>query len=258
MNIRYPNITNASPTEQLMQIKSYLYQLVEQLNMETQNTVPEEQQIDASTKSAIAKTSILPDKSSSGQNATPISTFNQIKSLIIKSADIVNAYYTEINKRLEKEYVAESEFGTYRNEADQYIKANADNIEQIFGSLQEIEAQQKETIDTKAFIKSGKLFTVGDETLESELGQPLDPGTEVYGVEIRQVTIINEAEVFNKFARFTSYGMTLYDKNGELTAYITDRKMNIPNTVIKNSLTCGGFQEIINSDGSSVERWVGV
>ena len=34
MNIRYPNITAASPMEQLEQIRGYLFQLVEQLNME--------------------------------------------------------------------------------------------------------------------------------------------------------------------------------------------------------------------------------
>ena len=32
VNIRYPNITGLSDSEQLVQIKSYLYQLVEQLN----------------------------------------------------------------------------------------------------------------------------------------------------------------------------------------------------------------------------------
>ena len=31
-NIRFPNITGATDREQLKQIKSYLYQLVEQLN----------------------------------------------------------------------------------------------------------------------------------------------------------------------------------------------------------------------------------
>jgi hypothetical protein len=31
-NIRYPNITASTPMEQLVQIKSYLHQLVEQLN----------------------------------------------------------------------------------------------------------------------------------------------------------------------------------------------------------------------------------
>ena len=32
MNIRYPNISAVTPTEQLNQVKSYLHQLVEQLN----------------------------------------------------------------------------------------------------------------------------------------------------------------------------------------------------------------------------------
>ena len=90
------------------------------------------------------------------------------------------------------------------------------------------------------------------------MGQTLPEGAEVYGVEVGQITEVEGKEVFNKFARFTSYGMTLYDNNGNLSAYITDSRLNIPNAVIKNSLTRGGFEETINADGSSVERWVGV
>ena len=36
MNIRYPNITGATEREQLFQMKSYLRQLVDQLNYEMQ------------------------------------------------------------------------------------------------------------------------------------------------------------------------------------------------------------------------------
>lgn len=255
MNFRYPNITNTSPSEQLAQIKNYLYQLVEQLNTEAKSEVSEEKQI-------MGLGISVPNNSASGggteQGLTSKSTFSQIKSLIIKSADIVDAYYEEINKKLKSEYVAESEFGSYRYEAEQAISGNASNIQQIFASIQEIQGALDQTIETNASIRSGLLFVVGDETLEEELGQPLENGTEVYGLEIGQRTTVNGTEVFNKFARFTSYGMTLYDKNGNLTAYITDRKMNIPNAAIKNSMTRGGFKETLNSDGSSVERWVGV
>ena len=250
MNIRYPNITNAPPLEQLAQIRSFLFQLVEQLNMEAQSGTQEKPQVITGTNSAIG--------SGSSQNPTPVSTFNQIKSLIIKSADIVDAYYEEINKKLEKVYVAESEFGTYSNWATAEIQANAERIRQTYESIQELRTQQVQIIATKANIRSGLLFVVGDETLEPELGQSLADGTEVYGVEVGQETEVDGKVVFNKFARFTAYGMTLYDNNEKLTAYITDRRLNIPNMVIKNTLTRGGFQETINSDGGSVERWVGV
>ena len=193
-----------------------------------------------------------------GADSTPMSAFNQVKALIIKSAEIVDAYYAEINKRLEGSYVAESTFGTYKRDTSQEISETAERINQAFSSLQSVSGQIEKIIKTNANIRTGLLFTVGEETLEAELGQNLPEGAEVYGVEVGQTTEIEGKEVFNKFARFTSYGMTLYDNNGELSAYITDSRLNIPNAVIKNSLTRGGFAETINADGSSVERWVGV
>ena len=256
MKIRYPNIKPGNEREQVEQIRSYLFQLVEQLNMEsgsqTKGTIPQS----ASPTAPFTQGSL----GNGAENAagTPGSTFNQIKSLIIKSADIVDAYYTEINKRLESVYVAESEFGDYKKTATADIKANAERIEQSYNSLQSISDQMDQVVKTNANIQSGRLFVVGEENLEPELGQTLPQGAEVYGVAVGQTTQVDGKEVFNKFARFTSYGMTLYDNNGKLSAYITDSRLNIPNAVIKNSLTRGGFVETIGADGSSVERWVGV
>ena len=251
MNIQYPKITGGT-AEQLLQIRGFLYQLVQQLNMESSSGGGQ-----TISQSALP-TAPLTQGSLESAEGSPMSTFNQVKSLIIKSAEIVNAYSEEINRRLEGVYVAESDFGTYRRETSQQITETSERVEQVFTSVQSISGQVNEIIKTNANIRSGLLFTVGEENLEPELGQDLPEGTEVYGVEVGQITEVNGEEIFNKFARFTSYGMTLYDNNGELSAYITDSRLNIPNAVIENSLTRGGFVETIYSDGSSVERWGGV
>ena len=95
IDIRLPNINASTEEGQLMQIKSYLYQFAEQLKYAI------------STLEAGGATSGEADRQaisvSQAEAATPGSTFNSIKSLIIKSADIVNAYYEEINSRLEGE-----------------------------------------------------------------------------------------------------------------------------------------------------------
>lgn len=255
MNLQYPQINGKTGPEQLAQIRGFLFQLVEQLNMEGRESSSANHMVGGASDRASIYAGVQGTNNGAG---TPMSTFNQIKSLIIKSADIIDAYYEEINRRLESVYVAESEFGTYTKQASQNIQANADGIKQNFDSIQSISGQLDQAIRTRANIRSGLLFTVGDDNLEAELGQSLPEGSEVYGVEIGQTTAVDGKEVFNKFARFTAYGMTLYDNNGNLTAYITDSRLNIPNADIKNSLTRGGFVETINSDGSSVERWVGV
>lgn len=259
MNIRYPNITGKNSIEQLQQIRGFLFQLVEQLNMETQrgNAADTATSHQSAALTASAQGEAL-GTGAQGEGSTPMSTFNQVKDLIIKSADIVDAYYTQINKRLEGIYVAESDFGTYQKETSQEISATAARVDQNFSSIQSLSGQMEQVIKNNASIRTGLLFVVGEENLEPELGQTLPEGVEVYGVEVGQNVEVDGKEEFNKFARFTSYGMTLYDNNGELSAYITDSRLNIPNAVIKNSLTRGGYMETIYADGSSVERWVGV
>ena len=130
MDIRLPNINASTEEGQLMQIKSYLYQFAEQLKYAI------------STLEAGGATSGEADRQEisalPAETATPGSTFNSIKSLIIKSADIVNAYYEEINRRLEGEYVAQSEFGTYSEQTSQTISENSTAIEQVFNNIQQI------------------------------------------------------------------------------------------------------------------------
>lgn len=256
MNIQYPKITGGT-AEQLVQIRGFLYQLVQQLNMEsgTQNVS------DSNGKSPSyggTVTAPFTQGDLEGTASTPMSTFNQVKSLIIKSAEIVDAYYAEINRRLEGVYVAESDFGTYQREASAQISANADRIKQNYNSVQKITGLMNKVIDTQATIRSGLLFTVGEENLDPELGQTLPEGTEVYGIEIGQTSKEDGKEVFNKIASFTSYGMALYNENGDLTACFTDAGTHISNVTVRSSLRVGGFKETVYADGSSVERWVGV
>jgi hypothetical protein len=85
----------------------------------------------------VSKNALLKENSGSS-NVDATATFNSIKGLIIKSADIVTAYYEEIERRLQSIYVAESDFGTYKQSIEQRITANSDSITQNFTDVQEI------------------------------------------------------------------------------------------------------------------------
>lgn len=103
MNIRFPNITGVNAAEQIAQIKSYLYQLVEQLNW----MLPA---IESSTGQA--------GTSSTNPSIGDISaeTFYELKSLLIQSSDTLNAYYEKINAKLEGQYVNQSDFNDHKQE----------------------------------------------------------------------------------------------------------------------------------------------
>ena len=245
MKLQYPNITAGAPAEQIEQIKRYLYQLVEQMNVQDNQLVSVASAAPVAAKSAKSAT----------EDMSPVGVFNQLKSLIIKSADIVEAYSEQIQKDLSGVYVAQSDFGTYTEQTNAQITANSKDITTLFDNVQTL---INDEIAAEAYIKQGLLFYVGEDNLEPELGVNLDDGVPVYGLEVGQTVDRNGEKVFDRFARFTSYGATFYDQNRQLAAYITNRQFESPNVKIGETLTRGGYVETIGADGGRVERWVGI
>lgn len=242
-NITLPKITATNPTEQIQQVQRYLYQVVEQLNWALNNIDSKD---NADTKVSSNETT--------AQEDTSVDTFNSIKGLIIKSADIVKAYYEEIDNllKLSGEYVAEASFpegsATFVQNTNNTLSANSESIEQFYTNMQEIlsdiEALNKQQIAVEAYIKSGHLY---DD----------DEGVPIYGVEVGQETEKNGEKVFNQYARFTANKLSFFDSNGYEAAYISDKKLYIDNVEINISFTMGGFEDLVRRDKSIVTKWIG-
>lgn len=232
-DIRLPNITAATEAGQLAQIRSYLYQLAEQMQWAIGSIDRQ-----AAAPAAAASAASSPGKSD------PESDFNAIKALIIKSADIVNAYYETINKKLSGLYVAQSDFGTYVEETAQRIEASSDQIRQNFDNIQKIlsDVHVINEIIVNAYIKSGHIDDAED-------------GSPIYGLEIGQKNTVDGVETFNRFARFTSGKLSFYDQNETEVAYISDYRLYITDAEIKSSLTIGGYK--IETSNGLTFRWVG-
>lgn len=242
INLRLPNITETTTEGKLKQMQSFLYQTVEQLNwalntLESGGTGA----VVTQGKSNAGGSSGSEDKKESSVN------FNELKALIIKSADIVEAYYEKISEKLSGKYVAVSDFGRYEQDTDFLLLKDSKNIEQLFSNVQkittDIEGLNKKLIDVEAYIKSGYLYDDGD--------------IPVYGLEIGQRTEVDGEEVFNKFARFTADKLSFYDYNGREVAYISDNKLYIANIEVTGSFSQGGFVDEVQSDKSVITRWVG-
>lgn len=265
VQIQTPNITASSDRERLQQIQSYLYKMAQQLQWAF-DTIQ--------TGSTSASTMVAVTQQKTTTRTDPATTFAGIKNLIIKSADIVNAYYEQINKKLSSVYVAQSDFGTYTEEADQLIQENAQGIAQLFNNEQSIInrvtavesgtetaadklieiAEELKSIDselealsqsiiTSAYIKSGLLYYAED-------------GTPVYGLEIGQTNNVNGADVFDKFARFSSDRLSFFDQNDTEVAYVSDYKLYITNAEISGSLRLGGRFKIYYNNGLAFQ-WTG-
>lgn len=238
INIRLPNITAPTEQGQLLQVKSYLHQLVQELNWAL-----------TTIESGSSTTAKAKQATSNGVTQQQLTTsYNELRSLIIKSAETVTAYSQEAEKRYESLYVAQSDFGTYTEEAEQRITENSTAIESFYDSMQEILTQidtlEHSVIEVNANIRSGLLYYD-------------DSGVPVYGLEIGQKTKLDGEEVFDKFARFTSDRLSFYDQNDNEVAYISDRKLYITHVEVRGTFSMGGFVDTVLSDGSIVTKWVG-
>jgi hypothetical protein len=141
------------------------------------------------------------------------STFNSIKALIIKSADIVKAYEETIMENFNGSYFADSDFGTYLEETSRYIEENSKGVKEVYNNVQTITNEsgkgrldilESETKETNAYIKRG--FLGYDEK-----------GNAIYGVEVGET---NEDGAFLKYARFKSDRLSFFDASNNEVAYI--------------------------------------
>ena len=232
VDLRLPNIKGETAEEQLAHVKSYLYQLVEQLNWALNLSEGD---------SAVVSQTAAGGKSESEAR----DTFNSVKSLIIKSADIVEAYTESMQQSFDGRYVAESDFGTCSEETRNDIAANATAIEQVYSDVQTIsgtvDGLGDSVLGVLAHIKTGLLYY-------NEEGMP------VYGLEIGQRNTADGVETFRKYARFISNRLSFYDENDTEVAYISDFKLYITSAQVLNDLTLGRYR-IDTTDGLAF-KWV--
>ena len=111
--IKMPTMMAGGSTEQaLNQLQRYVWQMAEQLNIALEESRTAERELKEKTNTALQQ---------SGEKQSPGASFGRIKDLIIKSADIIDAYKTEITRSLTGKFVAESDFGTYQEQTAQQI-----------------------------------------------------------------------------------------------------------------------------------------
>lgn len=233
VDLRQPLI-QGSDKEQLAQIKSYLFQLREQLQWAFENVESAEV---GQNNTTVVKQIVSTPIGTQG----PQETFASIKNLIIKSADIIDAYYEDISERLTGVYVAQSEFGTYTKVTDASILANADNITIEHERVEEIRNVFQDREDSAVILKSTGYQKTGF----------LDDG--VYGVEIGQVTELGE----KKKARFTPSNVEFYDQNDVKSAWLSNSRLHANEVEAVKKQIMGGFVDEVDETGDVTTRWVG-
>ena len=236
INIRLPNITAQNDAGKLAQVQSYMYQLVEQLNWAL-NTIET-----ASTGTVLPTVKVQQSEALSQKEAED--TFNSIKALIIKSADIVMAYEKTIMTNFNGKYFADSDFGQYLVETNRSIEENSEGVKEYYTNIQRITTDlnglKDEVRTTNAYIKRGLLDHDSS-------------GKAIYGLEVGETA---EDGSFSKCARFTADKLSFYDAYGYEVAYIGAGCLYIVGkSVFLGEVQFGGYNADM-SDGLAF-TWIG-
>lgn len=230
-DIRRPNINAPTAEGRIKQIESYLYQLTNQLNFAIK-----------STESMSGVTVKDQDGNELSANASAEKTFFMVKDLIIKSADIVNAYYETISKKLSGQYVAVSEYGKFKQDTNANFEATSTSITQNYESIQSIENDVENLNELRkdnCYIKTGWL----------------DDNETIAGVEIGKVSDVN-GETKTAFARFTTDKLVFFDDAGHELGSFSDYRLNVNTIVVKVELQFEGGYILDPSNGLAF-KWGG-
>lgn len=249
-----PPITSETSIDKL---RSYLMQMTDQLeyalnNLETSNFTETSRKEIASTSTEIAQ-------------QTTDSSAEVLKAFIQKTAEVIEQQMDSMEQTLHGEYTAlSSQFGTYREETDNRIEANANAITQNYTNVQTMIGETNDNLaDTNAVV-SGQGAILSDTTdwktiTEAYIKTGLlyyEGLTPIYGIAIGQITIDeNDPEkVMTRegfYATYTGSDIIFYKGTTEVARY-SDIEA-IVNQLNTNKIVMGDFTISVGSDGLTIK-----
>lgn len=236
--------------QQIGQIRSYLFRISEMLNaaMTEQNIVLERTaQRQSNSVSSEAFSKEIDDQ------------YQRLKSLIVKTADIVYMEMEKVETELRQQYIAKSEWGTYEESISNEIKATAEGIVQSYNydskiadvaaGVADFEAYK---IATSGYIQSGIIgYDDGNyPVIGIAIGQDLKSKEITIGGEV-----YSEIDMTKNLATYTSDRITFW-QNGIEVAYISNSEMGITSVHIKGKINMDDEWEISRINGFTV-KWIG-
>lgn len=224
---------------------SYLFQMAQQLNMALSA-------LESGT--AGAGTSARPAGDHSSSTTALAGQYQTLRSLIVKTADQVEKTTEQLTARMNEEYVAVSDFGTYLQELSAYLEANPEAVTQYYGFTSDLKAQTEAVdaafrhyrLNTEGYIRTGIVA--------------YEDAVPVYGVAVGQDLTANEVDgetvvAPNSFrAVFTAKRLSFWQDSTEV-AYVSNNRLYITNITVLDGLDIGQWS--ISSRNGLAFRWIG-
>lgn len=235
-----------SEKQQLQAMFTYLYRMNENLNvalnsLSAENFAQETRElIEGTSKSAERKEALQGE-------------YDALKSLVIKTADVVRQEMTMIVAQLEGKYLAISEFGQYQENMESTIRATAEGILQEYGyesRLEDLSNSASEfdeyIVKTDQYIKTGLLYYDGS---IPRYGVAVGENLTTVEVDGQQILERN-----NLCATFTSDRLSFW-MGGVEVAYVSNNKLYIGEAEITGAITMGNWR--MSRVGGFKIQWIG-
>ena len=230
-----------SPGEALLRQYTYLYEMARQLNLA-------EAQVREVIPAAAAKAPGL------AKQADLQAQYQNLKALIIKTADTVRAEMERITAELNGAYVAQSEFGSYVEQLSLYLEANPEAVTQYYKFASDLQANLDRVdadfsawrTETGGYIRTGIVAWDGEVPVYGvAVGQDLTTH------EIDGETVVDQRQFRSTF---TANRLSFWQDETEV-AYISDNRLYIRAAEVLSSLSLGPWQ-LSTASGLTVQ-WNG-
>lgn len=203
-----PPMLQGNQTQQLQDVRRYLFRLVEQLNGSLNNLTAE----NFSPGAAQALTG------AAGGNDDYQQAQADLKSLIIKNANEVRQTIEMLTTTLESEYLAISDFGTFREDMENTITATAAGLEQKISTSSEV--VDNFIIATNGYIRQG---VVGYDGATPIIGIAIGQDIRVTGAkETVGGKEYEEIDTSQNMSVWTTTKLSFYVNGGEVAYFAND------------------------------------
>lgn len=246
LNLTPPPQLRGDEKQQLTQLRSYLYQMQQQLNIAMEQVTPERFAELAAQQAAAPGAKPLESAEKMLADA-----YVKLKSIIVKAADTVRAEMDTVILELNGLYVAQGTMGSYYEELTNLVQADAAAVIQTYGFESQLTAAndaisniETYNVNTEQYIKTGLLF--------------YDGAVPRYGVavgeKITTVVVNGEALLERKglAATFTSDKLSFWQNEVEV-AYVSNNKLYINEAHILSRLFIGSW--VIDTSYGFAIKW---
>lgn len=214
-----------SNEEQLKSLYSYLYRLSENLNVALVEGEDRAREI------AYSALGVTVDKSTGKVPADAQNAYQQLKALIVKTANDVTSTYRKLVTEMTAEYRAQSEYGTYEEYLQHRVETDASMTIAEWDRVNGITKGMNYIANSSGYIRVGLVKEYADGTA--------DVGV-VVGQDLRSVTIDGKETVIseNLYSLWTADSLSFWRNGTELTrigledffierAYISETTTNL-------------------------------